>query len=79
MMLDDGVDTEDSPAVAISLAAMPKLENIDIKEILKRTSKGSVNKIMQFYAYLIPKLVPTEDSNTYFISPQTDAIQQKRT
>ncbi|RXG60596.1 hypothetical protein Avbf_12092 [Armadillidium vulgare] len=26
MMLDDGVDTEDSPAVAISLAAMPKLE-----------------------------------------------------
>ncbi|RXG56292.1 hypothetical protein Avbf_13395 [Armadillidium vulgare] len=23
---------------------------------------------MQFYAYLIPKLFPTEDSNTYFIS-----------
>ncbi|RXG57503.1 hypothetical protein Avbf_14611 [Armadillidium vulgare] len=77
-----GLDTEDSSAVAISLAAsaaMSKLKNIDIKEILKRTSKGSVNKIMQFYAYLIPKLVPTEDSNTYFISPQTDAIQQKRT
>ncbi|RXG58732.1 hypothetical protein Avbf_16509 [Armadillidium vulgare] len=65
MMLDDGVDTEDSPAVAISLAAMPKLE------ICK--------KIMQFYAYLIPKLFPTEDSNTYFISRQTDGIQQKRT
>ncbi|RXG52621.1 hypothetical protein Avbf_18402 [Armadillidium vulgare] len=61
MMIDVGVDTEDSSAVAISSAAI------------------SVNKIMQFYAYLIPKLVPTEDSNTYFISPQTDAIQQKRT
>ncbi|RXG50706.1 Peroxisomal sarcosine oxidase [Armadillidium vulgare] len=68
MMIDVGVDTEDSSAVAISSAAMSKLKNIDIKEILKRTSKGSVKKIMQFYAYLIPKLFPTEDSNTYFIS-----------
>ncbi|RXG55359.1 hypothetical protein Avbf_07480 [Armadillidium vulgare] len=72
MMLDDGVDTEDSPAVAI-LAAMQNLR------MQLMTLKLSVNKIMQFYAYLIPKLVPTEDSNTYFISPQTDAIQQKRT
>ncbi|RXG61470.1 hypothetical protein Avbf_18676 [Armadillidium vulgare] len=47
MMLDDGVDTEDSPAVAISLAAMPKLENIDIKEILKRTSKGGTKKSVE--------------------------------
>ncbi|RXG61647.1 hypothetical protein Avbf_14817 [Armadillidium vulgare] len=39
----------------------------------------TVKKIMQFYAYLIPKLFPTEDSNTYFISRQTDGIQQKRT
>ncbi|KAB7503945.1 hypothetical protein Anas_11935, partial [Armadillidium nasatum] len=46
MKLDDGVDTEDSFAVATSSAAMPKLE---------------------------------EDSNTYFIPPQTDGIQQKRT
>ncbi|RXG61455.1 hypothetical protein Avbf_09336 [Armadillidium vulgare] len=65
MMIDVGVDTEDSSAVAISSAAMSKLK------ICK--------KIMQFYAYIIPKLFPTEDSNTYFISRQTDGIQQKRT
>ncbi|KAB7502265.1 hypothetical protein Anas_12542 [Armadillidium nasatum] len=95
---------------------MNMMENIDIKEILIRTSKGkivlrnyelhgnlerahrddmvqilvdycieqeycmmeSVNKVLQFYANLIPKLFPTEDSHTYFIPPQTDGIQQKR-
>ncbi|RXG66867.1 hypothetical protein Avbf_15691 [Armadillidium vulgare] len=59
--LHDGVDTEDSSAVAISSAAMPKQL-----------------KVLQFYANLIPKLFPTENSHTYFIPPQTDGIQQKR-
>ncbi|KAB7504775.1 hypothetical protein Anas_13835 [Armadillidium nasatum] len=113
MKLDDGVDTEDSFAVATSSAAMPKLEVIvtnvaskgqimlrnyelygklekvhrdDIVQILvdhcieqEHFIMESVNKIMQFYDYLIPKLFPKEDSNTYFIPPQTDGIQQKRT
>ncbi|KAB7498900.1 hypothetical protein Anas_12202, partial [Armadillidium nasatum] len=47
MKLDDGVDTEDSFAVATSSAAMPKFEvivtnYIYIKEILKRASKGQI-------------------------------------
>ncbi|RXG71839.1 hypothetical protein Avbf_01943 [Armadillidium vulgare] len=63
MMIDVGVDTEDSSAVAISSAAMSKLK------ICK--------KIMQFYAYIIPKLFPTEDSNTTSFHVKRTAYKEK--